>query len=114
MKHVKLWPFLFAALLSVGSMSSCKNKAKDGTSTPSTTTTTADTNSYTAPVQVSTDDNLRAGVRDATKDYPGVTATVNDGEVTLTGSIERDKLSGLMQSIQGLSPKKVNNQLTIK
>ncbi|MGN6401159.1 MAG: BON domain-containing protein [Flavisolibacter sp.] len=63
---------------------------------------------------ISSDATLETGVRDATKDYPGVTATVANGEVTLTGTIERDKLPKLMQAIQGLSPKKVNNNLTIK
>jgi len=67
-----------------------------------------------APVEVSTDTALQAGVRDATKDYPGVTATVNNGEVTLTGTIQRDRLTGLMQSINGLNPRKVNNNLTVQ
>ena len=67
-----------------------------------------------APVEVSPDATLETGVRDATKDYPSVTATVANGEVTLTGTIERDKLPNLMQSINSLNPKKVNNNLTIK
>ena len=66
------------------------------------------------PVQVSPDDALRQGVMDATKDHPGVTAMVNGGVVTLTGNISRDKLPMLMQSINGLQPKQVLNQLTIK
>ena len=40
--------------------------------------------------------------------------TVNNGEVTLMGTIQRSKLPKLMQSINGLNPKKVNNNLTIK
>ena len=67
-----------------------------------------------APVEVSPDAALQTGVRDATKDYPGVTATVNNGEVTLTGTIQRDRLTNLMQSIQSLNPRKVNNNLTIQ
>ena|SRR6476661_22042 len=66
------------------------------------------------PVEVNTDSGLESGLRDATKDYPGVTATVNNGEVTLTGTIARSKLPKLMQSINALNPKKVNNNLTIK
>ena len=66
------------------------------------------------PVTVSPDSNLEAGLRDATKDYPGVMATVSNGEVTLTGTIERSKLPKLMQSINSLNPKKVNNNLTVK
>lgn len=67
-----------------------------------------------APVEVSPDAALETGVRDATKDYPGVTANVANGEVTLTGTIERDRLPSLMQSLHALNPKKVNNNLTVK
>ena len=67
-----------------------------------------------APVQMSNDGPLMQGVTDATKDYPGVTATVNDGVVTLTGNITRDKLSKLMMSLNSLKPKQILNQLTIK
>lgn len=66
-----------------------------------------------APV-VSTDDTLSQGVTDATKDFPTVTASVNNGEITLTGTISRDNLQKLMQTLNTLSPKKINNQLTIK
>jgi hyperosmotically inducible periplasmic protein len=67
-----------------------------------------------APVEISPDAALESGVRDATKDYPGVTATVANGEVTVTGTIERDRLAKLMQSLHALNPKKINNNLTIK
>ncbi len=66
------------------------------------------------PVQVNSDDTLRQGVMDATKDHPGVTASVNDGVITLTGSISRNNLATLMQTLNTLNPKKVQNQLTIK
>jgi osmotically-inducible protein OsmY len=89
---------------------SCKGKSKDAVET-----TTIDTpQTTTAPVEIANDDALTTGVKDATKDYPGVNATVNNGEVTLTGTVERTKLPNLMQSINSLRPKKVNNQLTIK
>ena len=67
-----------------------------------------------AGVEISPDATLETGLWDATKDYPGVTATVVNGEVTLTGTIERDKLANLMQAVNSLNPKKVNNNLTIK
>src|SRR6185436_765110 len=75
----------------------CKNKSKD-------TTTNTDTQKVVnpAPVEVSSDQTLNNGVNDATKDYPGVTPTVNNGEVTLTGTIDRDRLPTLIQTIQGL------------
>lgn len=107
-KVVLMILFLFSSL----EFTACKNKNKDST----TTTTSVDSNnSYTnAPVEVSSDTELENGLRDATKDYPGVTATASNGEVTLTGTIERDKLPKLMQSVHALNPKKVNNQLTVK
>jgi osmotically-inducible protein OsmY len=67
-----------------------------------------------APVEVNNDAALTQGVIDATKDFPTVTATVNNGEITLTGSITRDDLTTLMQSLNSLHPSKINNQLTIK
>lgn len=67
-----------------------------------------------APVEISGDAQLQQGLADATKDYPGVTATVNNGVVTLTGEIKRDKLTNLMQRVQGLNPQRVQNNLTIK
>lgn len=67
-----------------------------------------------APVEVSGDNTLETGVKDATKDFPGVTATVSNGEITLTGNIKRDRLPTLMQAINSLNPKKINNNLTVK
>jgi hypothetical protein len=109
MKKTIIYLVLLASFAGSMALPSCKNKKADTT----TNTTTADTLG-TAPVQISTDDQLINGVKDATKDFPGVTATVNNGEVTLTGSIKRDRLPTLMQSIQALQPKKVNNNLTIE
>ena len=63
---------------------------------------------------VSPDNTLSQGVTDATKDFPTVKATVNNGEITLTGSIKRADLTKLMQSLNTLHPSKINNQLTIK
>ena len=92
--------------------SSCKGKSKDTTGTDTSVVTPAP--AAPAPVEISGDDAITTGVKDATKDYPGVNATVNNGEITLTGSIERSKLPNLMQSLNSLRPKKINNQLTIK
>jgi osmotically-inducible protein OsmY len=63
---------------------------------------------------VNPDSELTKGVTDATKDFPTVTAAVNNGEITLTGSIKRADLQKLMQTLNTLKPKKINNQLTIK
>lgn len=63
--------------------------------------------------EISADSTLQSGVRDATKDFPTVTATVANGEITLTGSIQRDQLPRLMQSLNSLNPRKINNQLSV-
>ena len=57
-------------------------------------------------VTVTPDASLTQAVMDATKDFAGVTATVNDGIVTLTGSIKKADLPKLMQSVSSLSRKK--------
>ena len=67
-----------------------------------------------APVVISPDDPLMKSVSDAVKDYPTVKAEVKDGVVTLTGDLKRSSLPKLMQAIQQLHPKKVENKLTLK
>lgn len=103
---------MLATLLMAGfAVQSCKNKSANTDTT--TNTTTVDTTTA-APVTISSDDELRQGVTDATKDYPGVTATVNSGVITLTGEIERDRLPNLMQALNSLHPQKIDNNLTVK
>lgn len=67
-----------------------------------------------APPVIAADDPLTAAVKDATKDYPGVMATVKDGVISLTGTIEKSKLVKLMQALNGLNPKSIDNKLTVK
>lgn len=66
------------------------------------------------PPAVNPDSALMQGVTDATKDFPTVKASVNNGEITLTGTIKRADLQKLMQTLNTLKPSKINNQLTIK
>ncbi len=66
------------------------------------------------PVEVNSDATMMEGVKDATKDFPTVTANVNAGVITLTGSIKRSNLQTLMMSLNTLKPNKIDNQLTIK
>ncbi|ANE49297.1 hypothetical protein [Flavisolibacter tropicus] len=107
-------PLSLGVMLLAGfTLQSCGNKKKVDTTT-TTTTTTPETTTSTEPVTISSDDALKKGVTDATKDFPGVTATVNNGEITLTGTIKRDRLPTLMQSLNTLQPKKINNNLTIQ
>lgn len=68
-----------------------------------------------APVAITADDPLTAMVKDATKDFPTVTATVSEGVITLKGEIQKANLQKLMMALQALKPKKVDNtQLVIK
>lgn len=68
---------------------------------------------FTPPVIVA-DDPLMMSVKDATKDYPGVTATVVDGTVMLTGTIEKAQLPKLMMALNGLGAKSIDNKLVTK
>jgi hyperosmotically inducible periplasmic protein len=67
-----------------------------------------------APIVITADDPLKQSVSDATKDYPGVNASVSDGTITLTGEIKRDDLKKLMMNLNTLKPRKIENQLKIK
>ncbi|MFH7005632.1 BON domain-containing protein [Flavobacterium bizetiae] len=67
-----------------------------------------------APVEINADGVLTTSVNEVVKTYSGVTATVKDGVVTLTGDIKRAQLPNLIKSVQELKPKKVENKLTIK
>lgn len=67
-----------------------------------------------APVEVAGDDLLTKGVTDATKDFPGVKASVKDSVITLTGEIKKASLPKLMMTLHTLKAKKIDNQLTTK
>jgi hyperosmotically inducible protein len=67
-----------------------------------------------APVEVSADAALITAVADASKDFATVKAEVKDGIITLTGEIKKTDLPKLMQSLNSLKPKKVENKLTVK
>lgn len=108
-----------AILLSFSFLSflACKSKGSEASSTDTTVTSPADNTIQKAPdtsVVISSDDTLKGSLIDAVKDFSGVSATTNDGVVTLTGDITRDKLPKLMMSVNALHPKKVINNLTIK
>ena len=61
-----------------------------------------------APVNITPDDPLTAGVRDATKDFPSVNATVNDGVIAVSGELKADDWKKLKMALDGLKPKKVD------
>ena len=95
-------------------LTACKSKKAAETPTPTEMIVPAPDTQSTSPVVVAPDDKLTTGLKDATKDFPGVQASAANGEVTLTGNIKREKLTRLMQSVQSLHPKKVVNNLTIQ
>ncbi len=60
------------------------------------------------PVAITPDDPLAAGVRDATKDFPTVTATVKDGVIAVSGELKAADWKRLKMALDGLKPKKVD------
>jgi hyperosmotically inducible periplasmic protein len=57
---------------------------------------------------IAADDPLTRGVNDALKDHPGVTATVTDGVVALSGEIKSADWKKLKPVLDGLRPKKID------
>lgn len=60
------------------------------------------------PVVVTADDPLTQAVTDALKAFPGVSATVKEGIITVTGAIAKADRQKLMMALQALKPKKVD------
>ena len=68
-----------------------------------------------AAVAPATTSPLEQGVVDATKDFPGIKATVADSVITVTGEIAQSKVKTLKQSLDALNPKKVDmSQVKVK
>ncbi len=108
MKKLNLQLFVLAVLFAAFSFTSCKSKSKENTDAPVTTMAPA-------PVAVSSDDELKKGVTDATKDYPGVKAEVTDSVINLSGDIKRADWQKLNPTLNSLHPKRINStNLTIK
>lgn len=59
-------------------------------------------------VNISADDTLTQGVIDILKDFPGATATVKDGVITVNGELAAAKWQKLKMSLDALKPKKVD------
>ena len=66
-----------------------------------------------APVVISEDDALKAGLAAALKDFASITADVKDGIVTLNGEIKKADLPKLMQAVSAMHPKKIENKAKV-
>lgn len=67
-----------------------------------------------APVTINPDEALSAAATAAAKDFSGVRVSVQDGVVTLNGEIKKADLPQLMQAMNAIQPKKVENKLVIQ
>lgn len=63
---------------------------------------------------IANDDVLSTGLKTALAAFSTVTGEVKDSVITLKGEVMRSDLAKVMEAVQALRPKKVENQLTIK
>lgn len=113
-KHILAGYFALGLFFAI--LGSCKGKPSQTTTSDTAVVAPADNTTTKMPdtaIVISADDSLKRMLPDATKDFPGVTASVDQGVITLTGTISRDRLPKLMMAINALHPKKINNNLTI-
>jgi hypothetical protein len=91
-------------------------KAAAGVKSVMNNITVAAAPAVTAPqVTITADDALKTGVATVVKDYPGITANVKDGIITITGTQSAPKWKMLKMALDALNPKKVDaSGLTIK
>lgn len=61
-----------------------------------------------APVPAPADAALKTAVDGIVKDFPGITADVKDGVITITGESKADRWKKLKIALDGLKPKKVD------
>ena len=69
------------------------------------------------PVEISPDERIRMSVDSAISaaGVMGVTSTIANGEVTLTGEVaSKDDLKKAVEAAHQAKPKKVNNKITVK
>ena len=67
-----------------------------------------------APDYTALDAAINAGLADALKDHKTVTATVQNGIITLTGDVNQRDLQTVMEKMNALNPVQVVNNLTVK
>ncbi|HBK30223.1 MAG TPA: transport-associated protein [Porphyromonadaceae bacterium] len=67
-----------------------------------------------APDYTALDASITEGLAAALKDHKTVTATVNNGVITIEGEIRERDLPTLMQKLSSLSPVQIVNNATVK
>lgn len=67
-----------------------------------------------APDYTALDNSLNSGIQEALKDHNTVTATVQNGVVTLEGEINERDLPTLMEKINALQAEEIVNNITVK
>jgi len=72
-----------------------------------------DNGTVAPPVIISPDDALRTSVATALSMYGTLSSQVQDGVVTLGGSISKADLPKVMQALSALHPKKIDNKATV-
>lgn len=85
---------------------------KDARNVPNVKSVVDDAITQAMPT-ITADDMLQQKVDKILIDYPLVTVTINNGMITLNGTIERAALPNLMQKMNETQPKKVENLLKI-
>ena len=108
-----------AVVTLAGEVSSAANKARAEELAKGVEGVKSVVNNITVKVPVpviAQDDPLKTQVMANLTKYgiTGVTVTVANGEVTLTGNLPRAKLQDAMKAANEAHPKKVNNKLTIQ
>lgn len=105
MKKTNWLLVILVAFLPITFSASCKSKKKE---------TTPQERVEPPPVEITPDASLQQSVSSVLAAYPGVTAEVKDGVVTLRGNVTQAELQDLIRKVQELKPRKVENQLVIK
>lgn len=67
-----------------------------------------------APDYTELDATINAALVDALKDHKTVTATVQDGVITVTGEARQKDVQTIMEKLNALNPVQVVNNLTVK
>ena len=93
---------------------SCKGKSSKDQVQKDTTVIVAPPVPVPAPVEITATEPLQDSLSSLLSAYKTVNGKVENGVITLTGEIKRSQLTTLMQSVNELKPKKVENKLVIK